>query len=75
MRHLKTFTATTSDGQAHEISLYVDEVVLADFDGAADRTPVHELRDGEGAAVSRISKGRYRLLSGLTVTSDSPDAP
>jgi hypothetical protein len=71
-----SFTAKGSDGKSYIVD------VVTNYIDAGNLTPQtviegkKEYRTSNGFTVKRVSKGEYTIpLSGVTLRSDSPDAP
>jgi len=72
-----TFRAEGSDSKTYTVVVFTDYKKAGTMtDHQAVVEGLKELRTSDGLAVNRMGKGKYKIVrTGVTLRSDSPDAP
>lgn len=75
--HTGTFEAVGSDGVRYMVFVYTNLINVRSQENPHDVIEgLKELRTSEGFSVNRTRKGEYQVVqTGITLRSDSPDAP
>ena len=76
-RHTGTFEAIGSDSETYTVFVYTNYINARTMtDPHAVVEGLKELRTSDGRAVNQVRKGEYKIVqTGLSLRSDSPDAP
>jgi hypothetical protein len=76
-RKIGQFIATDENGRRYTIMIFTNIIKAGTLENPSmEEEGMKELTTFEGMAVNRLEKGKYQIVqTGITVRSDSPDAP